>query len=120
MKTKLFGLFLLLVTLAMGVTTASARVHTSDQLEKAGWSCENAGPFNWTHCFPPGTNMKEAPPATIQVKVFGEEGLPFKGTEILIREDLYKGQPCATDDGGMYHFLGEDFPYYACHHFGTH
>ena len=120
MKTKLFGLFLLFIMLAVAVTTASAHGGTSSQLENAGWFCFNAGPNNWTHCNPPGTNMKNAPPATIQVKVFGEEGHPFLGTEILVRADLYSGQPCATDGGETYHFLGEEFPYYACHHFSTH
>ena len=60
---------------------------------------------------------------SLKVKVFTEDGLTFLGTEILIRADLYGGQPCATDGGGEYVLLdaGAPFPiaYRACHHFDT-
>ncbi len=85
----------------------------------AGWNCFNAGPNNWMHCNPPKTGNPDTIVKTIQVKVFGEDGHPFLGTEILVHESIYNGQPCMTDGGGPYHFLGF-IPYYACHHFATH
>ena len=108
---------MLLLLLAFSVVYAHG--HTADQLDKAGWACGPAGPHDWIHCFPPAARGN---PSTIQVKVFGVEGHPFLGTEILIHKDRYNGQPCMTDGGGPYEPLFPDppnIPYYACHHFDT-
>ncbi len=76
------------------------------------------------HCTGPGVGPAGAP-ATIQVMVFGETGHPFLGSEILVRADIYNGQPCPQDNLDHYHPLDFDEPpdgitdYYACHHFDT-
>ena len=93
----------LLLMLAL-FSVAYAQGHTTDQLEAAGWNYVNAGPNNWLHCFPPGQGNAK----TLQVKVFGVSGDPFLGTEILIHQDVYAGQPCATDGGEPYHDLSGD------------
>jgi hypothetical protein len=118
-RFRVAGLAGILVLLAFTFGTAFGHGHTADQLVAAGWTCFNAGPNNWTHCNPPGTGNSDS---VIQVKVFGESGYPFLGTESLIHKDIYergRQQPCSTDGGGPYHFLGVP-PYYACHHFSTH
>ena len=123
MKLKLLGLSASVLLLFMAVAAVSAHGHTPDQLLNAGWfmcipgDSEAPPPDNWTHCLRNNPFVPD-PPATVQVKVFGEGGHPFLGTEILIHEDVYKYQPCETDGGGLYHYLGF-IPYYACHHFST-
>jgi len=117
------GLTLMLAAvllLSMVGAVANARGVTAQRLVDAGWTCIVAGPHEWTHCTPPGNGLftGESLPATAQVKVFESLEGEFLGTEILIRYDLYAGQPCVTDGGEPYHFL-ETPPYYACHHFDT-
>ena len=117
---KVIGILAALVLLLLAVTVASAG-HTSDQLDKAGWTCVNAGPSDWTHCFPPSVDFPgdivAGERATIQVKVFDVPGSTFLGTEILIRADLYNDNtPCAQDGGGEYGTLAG---YRTCHHFYT-
>jgi hypothetical protein len=91
--------------------------HSAAQLERAGWFCDNDGPFNWVHCLRGnGSDM------VIVVKVFSEDGSEFLGTELLLHEDIYNGQPCPQDGGGPWFRLGDvipDNPYFACHHFDT-
>lgn len=117
----MIGVLIAMVLLVLAVTAASAG-HTSGQLVDAGWTCANAGPSNWKHCFPPSVDfpgdLLAGEYATIQVKVFGEVGYPYLGTELLIRADLYNDNepPCAQDGGGSYDPL---FGYMACHHFHT-
>lgn len=114
--TKKFRLTIVLAAMALVMfamfSGASAQGHTSDQLTDAGWNCITAGPHNWVHCFPPGSSSA----ATLKVKVFGVTGEPFLGAELLIRADVYAGQPCSTDGGGPYANLGD---YFACHFFNT-
>ncbi|MDX1616649.1 MAG: hypothetical protein R3300_20240 [Candidatus Promineifilaceae bacterium] len=51
------------------------------------------------------------------VMVFGADGHPFMGTELLIHKSVYNGQLCVTDHGGPY---DEVLPgVMACHHFET-
>jgi len=111
MKLKFVSIIIALLLMMVAVATVSAAGHTSSQLENAGWVCEIAGPNFWTHC------MKKNPadgPSTIPVKVFSNDGSDFLGTELLIRADLYNGQPCPQEGGGEYFLL--PFGYYACHH----
>lgn len=100
--------------LMLSVTVAYARGHSASQLENAGWDCMNAGPSNFMHCFAPGGGSEQ----TVQVKVFEEAGSPYLGTELLIHEDLYNGQPCPQDHLATYDPV-PDTPYVACHHFET-
>lgn len=94
---------------------ASAQGNTADQLTDAGWSCDVFPPHGWTHCFSPGGGK------TLRVKVFDASGDTYLGTELLIHESVYAGQPCATDGGNPYTDLLPIFgiPYYACHFFNT-
>lgn len=67
---------------------------------------------------PPGADASDA---TIPLKVYDTqdptaEQAPFLGTEILIREGLYHGQPCPQEGLEEYELLPNG--YYACHHYG--
>lgn len=120
MKRKILVVFLMALLLTLAVSVAYVRGHTSDQLDNGGWTCINTGDFDWVHCFPPSVDFPgdliNGNRSTIQVKVFDVEGYPYLGTEILVHQDIYNGQPCMADNGDAYHFLGFA-PYYACHHF---
>jgi len=105
-----FGIMLLVLSF----TVAYAQGHNADQLMDAGWACMSAGPSNWIHCFAPGGGSQQ----TVQVKVFGVNGEPFLGTELLIHQDIYHGQPCPQDDLSTYEAVAGT-PYMACHHFET-
>jgi hypothetical protein len=104
---------------------AVASGNSPAQLSRAGWLCVNAGPDNYVHCFPPGAM---AATASLSVKVFettdvNATSAHFLGTELLIRADLYEGQPCAQN-GHEYELLpssasGLPADYRACHHYAT-
>ena len=123
MKVGIVVVIAALATLLLLVTIASANGggHNQAQLERAGWACPNLGPKNWAHCFPPGIGQTAGPASTIQVKIFDDEhDFAFLGTELLIHEDLFAGQPCEQDGGSFtYLFPLNGLPYYACHHFDT-
>ncbi len=124
MKYKITGalLSLLLLLLTFSAVAYAGGGHTASQLTRAGWFCVIAGPNDWTHCFKPGFDPTSE---SLIVKVFSEDGNTFLGTELLLRADLYHGQPCAQDGGGEYGLLPPfpvgPFPvaYRACHHFDT-
>ena len=106
----LLGVLLLMLSF----TAAYAQGHSAGQLEGAGFTCFNAGPFDFTHCLKKFPAAEGGPP-TVQVKVFSEDGMEFLGTEILVRPDIYNGQPCPQDGGGDYDLGPEG--YRACHRF---
>lgn len=94
---------------ARGVTTA--------HLQKAGWFCFATG--TGPHCVPPGASASDA---TISLLVFSDWGAEgsLRGSELLIRADLYAGQPCPQSE---FEFLpaaetGLTSDYFACHHYG--
>ncbi len=93
--------------------------NNAEQKARAGFFCFNGGPNNWTHCL----RAEKFGYPSVPVKVFSESGEDFLGTELLLRYDIYSGQPCSQDGGDTWHFLPDDDPpgppYYACHHFGT-
>jgi hypothetical protein len=110
MKIKYGIITFAFLLMMIAVATVGAAGHTASQLERAGWTCGIAGPNFWTHC------MKKNPadsPNTIPVKVFSNDGSDFLSTELLIRDDLYNGQPCPQEGGGEYFLL--PFGYRACH-----
>ena len=100
--------------LIVGVSSPVSAEHTADQLADAGYYCLNAGPSNWTHCL----RLDHFGNPTVPVKVFSEDGTEFKGTELLLRPDLYAGQPCPQDGVEMWDY-NEGLDYMACHHFHT-
>jgi hypothetical protein len=91
--------------------------HTADQLDRAGYTCFNDGPSNFKHCW---IQSKIGNPV-IPVKVFSEDGMTFLGTEQLLRDDIYAGQPCPQDEIDLWDFIdfGGGLGYFACHHFYT-
>lgn len=93
---------------------ADARGPSYTKLEMHGWSCFPAGPFNWVHCVNPADTDFDR--VAISVKVFDDETGDFLGTEQLIHELVYHGQPCPQDGLEEYEIV-EDTPYMACHHF---
>ena len=127
MNTKLTVVLALVLLLGLGLPgLASAKGLSPAQLTRAGWLCVNAGAENWAHCFPPGAF---ASTASVHVMVFDTTDVTatdaeFLGTELLLRADLYSGQPC-PQDGGEYTYLpsfasGLPVDYMYCHHFATH
>lgn len=101
------------------------------QLSAAGWDCFQPPPdFNpYIHCAPPGQLERivsgEARAATFVA--FGTTDLeatsaPLRGTERLIRADLYRGQPCPTDPPSYEYsslFARFGWDYYICHTFDS-
>jgi hypothetical protein len=96
---------------------------TLDQAIASGWDC---GPLvligGHFHCSPPGKEgvieiiEGTADSPAIMHTVFRADG-QFAGTELLIRADLFAGQPCPTDTWlAVPPWLPEP-TYYACHHF---
>ncbi len=111
MKLKFVSIMFVLFSMMFIVAAIGAKGHTASQLENAGYNCFEAGPHDWIHC------MKKDPadgPSTIPVKVFSVDGSEFLKTELLMRADLYNGQPCPQEGGGEYDDTG--FGYFACHH----
>ncbi len=108
--------------LALSTGPAAAAGPDPDRLEQAGWFCfgHEAPAF---HCVPDGEALLSGAPASTVLSWDGETG-EFWGTELLIHEDLYNGQPCPQDEvdgepGEYIHVseLGSPLPYYVCHHF---
>ena len=110
--------------LAMPMSASAAGGLSPQQLNDRGWTCFNV-PTLGVHCAPPGQAFPPTKP-TAQLLYFFNTTDPtsstpdFSGTETLMRDDIYRGQPCPTDpaaDGG-YHFLGDlgaGVEYWACH-----
>ncbi len=113
----------LLVAAAMtsGAGVADAQGVSPAKLNRAGWNCDNSPGL--VHCFTPGSGASSA---SISVLVFnttdeGATDAPLLGAEILIREDLYHGQPCPA--GGLNEYDGPipvgGANYFACHFYET-
>ena len=124
MKTKFIGVSISLLILMIAVATASAngKGNTPGHLQDSGWACMNV-PGLGVHCFPPGSEFG-AP--SMPVKVYHTDdpssySAEFLGTEILIRADIYNGQPCPQSGLEEYDALdltGDGITdYYACHHY---
>jgi len=98
--------------------TASARGPSPGQLRSHGWNCFNVEGLG-VHCQPPGD---AASSATMTLLIFdtsnpGATDAPFLGTELLIRADLYQGQPCPQEGLAHYVDLRPELPYFACHRY---
>jgi hypothetical protein len=118
------AVLLMAAAMTSGAGVAEAHGVSPAKLNRAGWDCDNIVPLG-VHCFSPGSGASSA---SISVLVFDttDEGAtvaPFLGAEILIRADLYHGQPCPQDDLDEYHgldlFGGPAIDYYACHFYDT-
>ena len=111
MKKKVLVALFALVLILVGVSAVSA----------GEWLCFPAGPDSNIHCIPPGKaglmDQGKLPPS-LQTQVFHHDTNDFLGTEMLLREDIYNGQPCPQDHLEEWELL-DDIPYYACHHYDT-
>lgn len=96
---------------------------TPAQLNQQGWTCFNV-PGLGVHCVAPGQEWPPTGP-TAQLLYFFNTTNPtstvpgdFTGTETILRDDKYHGQPCPTTASGEYNFLGDlggGAEYWACH-----
>lgn len=100
------------------VAVAPATAVTPDQLRNAGWTCFVPPPFpDRIACGNPGLGLPLAPPdpngpPAYNAFIFDRSG-NFRGTELLIRADLYHGQRCGQS---AYVFIAP-IGYYVCEHF---
>lgn len=106
---------------ATGAPSSGKPNRSLDQAIAKGWDCNPliliGGHY---HCSPPGRpSVADIIAGTDVPSVVHQVFLPngnFAGTEILIRADLYAGQPCPTDQWLPVPPVGP-VQYYACHHF---
>lgn len=122
LRRMLVGASAATTLLALSAGPAAAGGPHPDRLEQAGWFC-----FGHTtaaiHCVPDGEALTSGAPTSTVLSWDGETR-EFWGTELLIHEELYNGQPCPQDEvdgepGEYLHVseLGDPLPYYVCHHF---
>jgi hypothetical protein len=116
MKARSFVFALALSVSGLGAGPASADGLTADQLSDAGFVCFPAGPSNWIHCMDLDKLVNGH--RTVPVKAFSVDGSEYLGTEMLLHQDVYAGQPCPQDDLNLWEPL-EGTPYLTCHHFLT-
>jgi hypothetical protein len=92
---------------------------TPHNLVVAGWTCFNV-PGLGVHCAPPG----KWPPTDPEVQLLyffnlsdpNSDQPGLTGTESLIRDDMFKGQPCPTSPEGQFDDLSSlGLPYFGCH-----
>lgn len=102
----------------VAVAPATAEGVTPDQLRNAGWTCFVPPPFpDRIVCGNPGQGLPPVPPAangrpSYNFLFFDRDG-NFRGTEHLIRADLYHGQPCPQSAWVFIAPIG----YYECQRF---
>ena len=106
---------------AVASPAASAGGVNPAQLASAGWDCIVV--LGAVHCAPPGglARVLSGEAETMSFLVFQTTDGEFLGTELIVRADLFGGQPCPTDPPGQYThlllLLGLD--YYACHRYDS-
>jgi len=118
------------LAVAMGSTvaqSAAAQGVNPKQLGKAGWDCLFV--LGAVHCAPPGglARVVDGSAETMTFRVFAttdpaDDGADFLGTELIVRNDLFNGQPCPTDPpSGQYtHLLPLiGLNYWACHRYDS-
>jgi hypothetical protein len=123
MRAIVFVVVLAVAAVAVsGMGSASAHGVSPARLTNAGWTCFNV-PDLGVHCASPGN---EASSASMSLLVFEDTSDPtdnhaaLTSTEILLRADLYHGQPCPQEGVDEYHSLDLDgdgeVDHFACHH----
>jgi len=80
---------------------------------QGGWFCFPITTEGLIHCAPP--NYLQSGSADVPLLVFDTTGDVLLGPEDLIRNDVYRGQPCRFEGGGPYHKTPNG--YVACHQF---
>ena len=108
----------LLAASLVAITPATAQGVTPGQLSSAGWTCFVPPPFpDRIVCGNPGLGLPLAPPdpsgpSAFSVWVFNRDGT-LRGRELLLRADLYHGQPCPQSAWVFIPPIG----YYECQRF---
>ena len=120
---KRISITVLALALVFSIGAAGqSRGLSPSQLNARGWTCFPV-PGLGVHCSPPGQEWPPTGP-TAQLLYFFNTTDPtstvpdFTGTETLLRDDLYHGQPCPTEPSGDYTFIGDlggGAEYWACH-----
>jgi hypothetical protein len=118
-RSDMHKLVLAIAALATAlVVAAPAAAVTPSQLVSAGWDCFVPPPFpDRIVCANPGEGRPPVPPVpngrpSYSFLLFDRDG-NFRGTEHLIRADLYHGQPCPQSSWVFIAPIG----YYECQHF---
>jgi len=98
-------------------TSAQAQGVTPDQLAARGWTCFTPPTVpDWTVCFNPGLGRpfpgNPDPRPSYTFLAFDAASGEFLYTGHLIRQDLYRGQPCAPGDEP--YVLRAPIGYYEC------
>ena len=110
------------VAAALVGSAGGAGKATMAQAKAAGWDCNpEVLIVGYFHCAPPGKPSvadmiagTDVPSIVLRV-FYNNPDRTLAGTEHLMREDLYAGQPCPQDNLAQWDLL--PFGYYACHHF---
>jgi hypothetical protein len=122
MKRITVALSMAVLIIPIAISGQSRGGLSPKQLSDSGWTCFNV-PGLGVHCSAPGQEWPPTGP-TAQLLYFFNTTDPtsdtpdFTGTETLLRDDLYRGQPCPTEASGEYMFLGDlggGAEYWACH-----
>ena len=103
---------------------------TPAELTAVGWDCILPDPsipgLDVVHCAPPGglASLPDAPALTfIAFDTTDPESAdaPLLGVELIIRGDLFRGEPCPADAPGEYTYLGPllGIDYWACHSYDS-
>ncbi len=120
MHRTLIATLIAVAVAAIGSSAASSGGgHTADQLLNAGWECVTP-PGDNVHCTKAIEEIGSA--ERITFRVFSSATGAFLGTEMLIHENVFKGEPCPTDPpSGRYTYLGPilSLPYFACHRYDS-
>jgi hypothetical protein len=108
----------LALSLPMSVSANNGKGNNPKSLGEAGWFCFNV-PGLGVHCAPPGKFFGDK---TIPLKYFdtddvNAENAVYLGTEILVHESIYNGQPCPQEGLDQYFqvIAPGGLVYYACH-----
>ena len=114
----------LVAMVAVPTVYSTAEGSSPGQHEDAGWTCIVPLPGDNIHCAPPGglDRVVSGEAETMVFKVFDVNDETFIGTELIVREDIFKGQPCPTDPPSRQYtdlepLLG--LPYFACHRYDS-
>ena len=89
------------------------------QLNDQGWHCFDH-PTLGVHCAAPGQEWPPTGPTTQLLYFFNTHDVTsdvpdYTGTETLLRDDLYHGQPCPTQPGGYANLASLGLNYWGCH-----
>ena len=118
---RLWIFAVVLAVFALAAPSASAGSVSPAKLVKAGWDCLFV--LGAVHCAPPGglARVFDGTAETMTFMVFQTTDLTFLGTEIIVRDDLFNGQPCPTDPPGEYThlLLLLSLDYWACHSYDS-